>query len=142
MEGKMDRLGQFLREELAARHMTIRQLALELKMSHATVTRALAGQPVDIETAILFCNWLGVNLSDLFDPDPSVDNLARQLAVLINREPDLAKAFTNAMQKVDAGEISTEDIRDIIEYATFKLEHYERRRRNKSLKEEQGELTQ
>ncbi len=119
-----------LRDEVEKRHMSVRQLALELKMSHATVTRVLAGQPVDIETTVEICNWLGVSVADVYDADPSVRGVANRRAVLLTREPELNAVFTAALDEVDAGNMSSDDLRDIVEYATFKLEHYRDRRRN------------
>lgn len=119
----MEKLAQLLRAELDARKMSVRQLAIELGMSHATVTRVLAALPVDVQTMMTVCDWLGVALIDVLDQRPADAALAQRLAVLINREPDLGAVFTSVLVDIEKGEMDPEDLRDIVEYATFKLEN-------------------
>jgi transcriptional regulator with XRE-family HTH domain len=127
----MKKLGQLLRDELEARHMSPRQLSLETGLSQTTITRVMAGLTVDFETVLTVCNWLGINPIDAFDhPDATTSENARKIAVLMEREPELGAVFTAALNEVEAGNMSSDDLRDIIEYATFKLEHYRMRRRN------------
>jgi transcriptional regulator with XRE-family HTH domain len=119
----MQKLAQLLRAELEARKLSVRQAALELGLSHVTVTRVLAALPVDVQTMMIVCDWLGISLIDALDQKPEDADLARKLAVLINREPKLGQIFAEALKDVEDGKLDAEDLRDIIEYATFKLEH-------------------
>lgn len=125
----MKKLGQLLRDEMELRGMTARQLALAMDLSQTTITRVLAGLSVDIETVLIVCKWLGISPVDAFDQDLGVNDTARRLAVLIHREPALGAVFTAALKEVEDGRMSTEDLRDIIEYATYKIEHHANRRR-------------
>ncbi len=126
----MERLAKMLKEELRTRRMSIRQLANELHMSHATLTRVLAAYPVDMDTMLTLCDWLGVSLYDVLDQNPKDADLAKRLAIIINREPKLGEVFARALQEVEEDRMDADDLRDIIEYANYKLDHYLNRRRN------------
>jgi transcriptional regulator with XRE-family HTH domain len=122
----MQKLAQLLRAEMEKRKLSVRQAAIQMGLSHVTVTRVLAALPVDVQTMMTVCDWLGISLIDVLDQQPGDANLARQLAVLINRDPDLGKIFSAALAEVENGEMDASDFLDIIEYATFKIERSKR----------------
>lgn len=114
-------LAQILKDEMDARKLSSRKVAQEIGMSHVTVTRILNGENMDVPTMQTVCNWLGVNLSDVLEEKSGPAEMARQLVLLINREPKLAATFQVALEEINKGALDPEDLRDVIEYAEFKL---------------------
>ncbi len=129
-------LAQILKDEMDARKLSSRKVAQEIGMSHVTVTRILNGENMDVPTMQTVCNWLGVNLSDVLEQKSGPAEMARQLVLLINREPKLAATFQVALEEINKGALDPEDMRDIIEYAEFKLaQRRDRRGASKAVRE-------
>jgi transcriptional regulator with XRE-family HTH domain len=72
-------LGEMLRTQRGSRK--VREIATEIGISPATLTRVEAGRQPDIETFQKICTWLKINPAELLDvPAADVTGLGQELA--------------------------------------------------------------
>lgn len=115
-------LSTILREELGKRNVTVREAARQIGVAHTTVARILAGVPADIATLQKVCGWIGIPVSNVLNvEDKSTIGLANKIALIIEKEPALAKVFAEAVQEIEAGNMTSSDLADIAGYAAYRL---------------------
>ena len=104
--------------------ISLRQAAREVGISHTAITRAAEGVQIDLETVVRICNWLGVSPNDVLGTMGVNDQvMISQVVALIQSEPKLAQLFTDAFKDVEADKLSLDDLRDILNYATYRLKN-------------------
>ena len=122
VERKKIMLKELLKEELQKRNMSVRDAGREIGVSHTTIARILAGIPADVTTLRKVCDFLGVQVSSVLNvEDKSPLGLASKIALVVEREPKLAKVFSDAMEAVNSGNLTTDDLADIVGYAAYKI---------------------
>lgn len=111
-----------LGDEIKRRGISNRQAAREIGVSHTTINRILDGMPADFDTIMLVAKWLKVEPAVLIDAG-SLDKsaLPAKITALVEREPELARVFEEALDRIESGEASSDLIRDIVAYASYKL---------------------
>ncbi len=114
-------LQTLLKDEAKKQGLSSRKLAEVIGTSHTTVLRALRGEIVDLPTVVKIADWLKIRPSTLLDGFGKKDNLVVRVATLVERVPGLAKTLEDASQAVEAGQADPDLIRDIVSYATYKL---------------------
>ena len=115
-------VGKILREELARRGQSLRKAASEIGVSHTTLRRMIEGEAFDQSTAQKLAVWLEVPVSTVVDlGGAGTDALAAQIAAALRKEPRLAEIFAQAMEKVLAGQLSQDSLREFLAYAAFRL---------------------
>ena len=105
-------------------HLTLREGAKDAQVSHTTLARIVNGDKYDIATLVKVCNWLGVSPADALDSERIGDGdekLVAALAILVEREPALASIIKDAVKDVEKGNLSPQDVQEIIAYAAFRL---------------------
>jgi len=113
-------LGKLVLEKMRERGLSARAVARECGVAHTTVNRLLDNKPVDLDTIERFSNWLGVDMATVFGSTEG--DLANQISILIQMEPELGSVFGKAIDGVLNGTYSRRDIEDIVAYATFRLQ--------------------
>ncbi len=113
-------LQNLMADALRSKGISGRAAAREIGVSHTTVVRILAGKPIDFDTLELVCKWLGISVSDVIQSDTS-DNISARIAILVQKVPGMGELLADAVVKMDAGELSEEDVREIIAYATYRI---------------------
>jgi transcriptional regulator with XRE-family HTH domain len=117
-------LAEILKERMAERDLALRPAAEQIGISHTTLARVLKGQQVDFETLQKLADWAGMSVSTVvntFDPDEE-NAVLNAITALIESEPDLKDIFMDAGEMLKAGEISADDLKDIVAYAAYKLQ--------------------
>jgi transcriptional regulator with XRE-family HTH domain len=115
-------LKELLESKMKERMLSTREVAKEIGVSHTTVFRALRGDIVDVPTLVKLAAWLNVQPSQLLNSiGKSKSNLPDKIAVVIDRNPDLSKAFEQVINAIEAGKVDPEMVKDIAEYAIYKL---------------------
>ena len=115
-------LDQILKEELAKRGLSIREAAREIGVAHTTVARMVQGITVDIGTLQKTCDWLGIQLSTVLNvEDKSELGLTSKLAMILEKQPELAGVFAEALDELEAGHLTTADLADIMGYAAYRI---------------------
>jgi hypothetical protein len=75
-----------------------------------------------MDSLILICNWMGVSIaSALNSMGVGKDKLAAQVAMVLEQSPELEQLFGEAFEDLEAGELSAEDIREILTYMVFRV---------------------
>ena len=116
-------LKEILDQELRSRRLGVRAAARQMGVAHVTLYRILKGDHVDLSTTSNIAGWLGVNPSTLIDEGiPGVDNLASNLAVLLQSQPALLEMLSSAVERVEAGELDVSTLTEVISYMAFKLQ--------------------
>src|ERR1700690_3752784 len=83
--------------------LSSRDIAKEIDVSHSTIIRALRGDDIDLPTLIAFAEWLEVKPSTLLNSFAhSKDQVADEIALVIEREPKLREAFSEALKAIEA----------------------------------------
>ncbi len=110
-----------VKEELQKRGLSFRDAAKQIGVAHTTVIRATRGDPLDIDNLIKFCAWLGVKPATVLNSFAN-DDITASISMIIEREPKLAEIFKQAIDDLEEGRISPEDLSDIVNYAAYKLQ--------------------
>jgi len=117
-------LAALVKYKLEKDHLTIRDGARSVGVSHTTLARIINGSPVDIDTLVRVCNWLGIEPADALNSEAvgiSGSKLAASIAILVEKEPALASMFREALEDVEKGNLSPQDVQEIIQYAAYRL---------------------
>lgn len=115
-------LDKILKEELAKRGLSIREAAREIGVAHTTVARMVQGITVDIGTLQKTCDWLGIQLATVLNvEDKSELGLTSKLAMILEKQPELAGVFAEALDELEAGHLTTTDLADIMGYAAYRI---------------------
>ena len=116
-------LRELFEKKLRERNLSVRAAAADMDVSHTTLHRVLNDEPVDLKTVIALCNWLNVSPSTILDTQASDKrtSVPAVIASLIERDERLAAIFTDMAEDLTNGEISPDDVSDIISYAAYRL---------------------
>jgi transcriptional regulator with XRE-family HTH domain len=115
-------LPKILKSELQRRDLSVRDAAKEIGVAHTTIFRMLAGEHADLPTLEKLSKWMNIPVTTLITSSyEDGDTFVNKFAMVVEREPKIANAFQQAMDCILAGEISEEDILDIVSYTTYKL---------------------
>lgn len=108
-------------ERVKTRNLSVREAAKEIGVSHVTLGRLLDGGNLDLDTVGLISKWLGMSMANalgVYESDPTLQDT---VAALIATKPQLADLFKRAATDLQRGEITPEDMREIIDYATYRF---------------------
>jgi transcriptional regulator with XRE-family HTH domain len=119
-EKKMNTLQQLLKEAIDKRHLSMRAAAREIGVAHTTLIRILNGEKCDMPTLQKIAAWLGVTPSSLVDT-LNTDDTTTIIAAVLSAEPELAKVFKEAAQRVIDGKMTPGELRDLVSYAAFRF---------------------
>ncbi|MEL7591757.1 MAG: helix-turn-helix transcriptional regulator [Anaerolineaceae bacterium] len=115
-------LDELLKDEMRKRGLSTREAAREIGVAHTTVARMMQGITVDIPTLQKTCNWLGIQVSTVLNvEDKSELGLTSKLAMILEKQPELAGVFAEALDELEAGHLSTDDLADIMGYAAYRI---------------------
>lgn len=115
-------LAKLLKTALDEREISVREAAQEMGVSHTTVHRVLNGENPAHVTLLKITNWLGTPAEAFAVVErSSVDGIAGQLLVFIEKNPKLREEFTKVLKAYREGEINEHDVEDIINYVNYRL---------------------
>ena len=118
----MNTLQILLKEELDKRHLSFRAAAREISVAHTTLIRIINGEPCDVPTLQKIAAWLGVAPSSLVDTmDQANTELSTAIAAVISAEPKLAIVFLEASKRLSKGEMTPQELRELVYYAAFRF---------------------
>jgi transcriptional regulator with XRE-family HTH domain len=126
-------LGRLVEEKTRRLGISQREAARQIGVSATTLAAVSAGRPLEVNTAYLICSWLGVPLEAAVNRIPADKNLAVQITILLKAAPELEEIFSIAAKEVETGTLSSDDFREILEFAAFKIQQ-----RRERLKYEQS----
>ena len=116
-------LGALILQKCQEDNISRREAAKRVGVSHTTLNRIIDGIPADVDTLVKLCDWMEIQPADALNSMAlkGDEKLISSIAILVEREPVLAKLFKDAMADVERGNLSPDDIREIIAYATYRL---------------------
>lgn len=110
-------LAVYLRERMLKDQLSSRAAGKAAGVAHTTIMRILDGKDVSVDTLEKVCAWLEVNPGDILNPGGDVS----EISSILSQEPELEAVFTQALEKLHAGEISQDVIREIIRYTSWRI---------------------
>ena len=111
----------FLKKAMQDRGLSSRSLADALGMSHSTILRALKGESIDLDTVLKLANYFNVRPSDLLNSMSADATFPDQLAALLSHSPELEQELADAVERVRAGNLDPNVIKEIVSYARYRL---------------------
>jgi transcriptional regulator with XRE-family HTH domain len=106
----------------------MRQVGRDTGLSTTTVGRILEGEPLDVDTLVTICNWIGVLPSEVLDSESMLpSSLGAKIAAAVSAEPELAKVFGEAIDLFTQNKMSQDELNDIVAYTTFRLRQIKER---------------
>jgi plasmid maintenance system antidote protein VapI len=115
-------LANLLNDKIKEKGLSNRAAAREIGVAHTTIQRFLAGQPFDMDTVLKICSFLGIAPDAALNSLPETTEPINDLVMVLQSEPELAEAFMNAVKELKANRLSKEDLLDIVEFATYKIQ--------------------
>ena len=123
-------LGTLLRDEMRHQGLSVRSAAKAIGVAHTTVQRALDGENLDLSTSEKICKWLKIPLSQLIDTNSGDDDhladLSKKMIVLLAKMPRLSVVMTDLFTAMTNGELTSNEVEDILSYAEFRLQQRKR----------------
>ena len=118
-----------LEGELDKRHLSVRAAAEQVGVAHTTLHRIINHEPIDLETMVKLCNWLGVRPSTILDAqsnnsDVSIPSI---VASLIEMDSRLATIFSDLADDLQEGTVDPDDVKDVAYYIAYRLKKDDRR---------------
>lgn len=118
----IDILAKLLREHMNRNTLSTRDVSDETGLSHTTIVHILQGRTVNMRTLKKIAQWLQVSSTDITGPKlDTEDEIVGAVTALIRQEPALAEALGRAVERMQAGEISPDVVRDVVRYAVWRL---------------------
>lgn len=116
-------LSRLLEEELERRGVSLREAARQIGVSHTTLNMVKKNRPLEVNTAYLICQWLGVPITVAVEQGVSdSDMLISRIGALLTAAPELANILTVAAQEVEKGTLTSDDFKEIMQFAAFKIQ--------------------
>ena len=109
-------LAVYLRERMLKDKLSSRAAGKAAGVAHTTIMRILDGKDVSIDTLEKVCDWLEVDPGDIIGPGG-----VSEITSILSQEPELEQVFTLALEKLHRGEISQDVIREIVRYASWRI---------------------
>jgi transcriptional regulator with XRE-family HTH domain len=107
---------------MEAEKLSLRKAAEQIGVSHSTLSRVLGGESFDVPTLEGISEWLGVDPGVLLGAKPgSRQELSIRIEQMLKANPDLSAVFEEALKRLDAGEVSSQAISELIAYAGYRL---------------------
>jgi len=119
----MNNLAELLNEEMRRRGLSMREVGNLTGVTHTTINRILNGHRVNLTTLERVSQFLHVQAADFIPGSTGEDNLIRALAAIVRKDPALEGILLRAADKVSDGEIAPEVLRDIVRYATWRIDN-------------------
>ena len=110
-------LAVYLRERMLKDQLSSRAAGQAAGVAHTTIMRILDGKNVSLDTLKKVCDWLEVDPGDIIEPGGDVS----EISSILSQEPELEQVFTLALEKLHRGEISQDVIREIVRYASWRI---------------------
>jgi transcriptional regulator with XRE-family HTH domain len=120
----MNKLKWLVERELAQSGLSGRAFAEKLGISHTTLYRIQKGKVNDVKTIVKVCSALGVEPSTVLNAeaaDGTQTSVVSIIAALVQAEPRLSSMFAELAQDLETGAVSSDDVVDIVSYATYRL---------------------
>ena len=117
----MKELRALITEKIRNEGLSYRDVGEQVGVAHTTISRILEGKQVRVDTLVRLAEWLQVDPSTLLPTKNNPDDLARAITAIVSDVPELEQVFQNAIQKMNAGEIRPEVVREIVRYAAWRL---------------------
>ncbi|MGD9093241.1 MAG: helix-turn-helix transcriptional regulator [Anaerolineales bacterium] len=120
-----DLTSTLVKDKMQREGLSLRSAASQIGVTHTTLKRVIDGEPFDVPTAKKISKWLGVNTSTLLDVTPDVDqadDVAQAMAAILATEPQLRNIFREAVKRVQTGEVELSTVREIVQYAAYRLD--------------------
>ena len=115
-------MATLVKEKMTKDRLSFRKAGDQVGVSHTTIQRVADGEQMDLPTTQKIADWLRIPLSTLLDLDSKTDDqLAKQIAAVLYREPQLATVFGEAMKRVLTGEMQPDTFRALAQYAAFQI---------------------
>jgi transcriptional regulator with XRE-family HTH domain len=115
-------LTNLLNDKIKEKGLSNRAAAREVGIAHTTLQRFLAGQPFDMDTVLKISKYLDIAPDAALNSLPEKTEPINDLVMVLQSEPELAEAFMLAVKELKANRLSKEDLMDIIEFATYKIQ--------------------
>ena len=112
------KLAHLFEEERKRRGISYREASREIGLSHTTLVQLKEAKPIEFDTAVAVCKWLGVPITAVADLDEN-DQVNAIIATILNTAPELKAVFTEAAREVEAGNINMTDFQQIVDFAAF-----------------------
>ena len=118
-----------LEGELNRRHLSVRAAAEQVGVAHTTLHRVINDEPIDLDTMVKLCNWLGVRPSTILDAqsDSSDVSIPSIVASLIETDSRLATIFSDLADDLKEGTVDPDDVKDVAYYIAYRLKKDDRR---------------
>ncbi|HMN10985.1 MAG TPA: helix-turn-helix domain-containing protein [Bellilinea sp.] len=117
-------LSVLLAEKINSSGISIREASRQLGVSATTVSRAIDGESIDVDTLLSMCKWLDVPPSTVLNgllQDGSAREVAATLTAVISSNPQLAEVFGEAVEHLLDGTISPQVLRDLVAYSSWRV---------------------
>ncbi len=119
----MNNLAQVLNEEMRRRGLSTREVGRITGVAHTTINRILNGRQVNLTTLERVSHFLQAPAADFLPGSTSEDNLIKAISAIVRKELALEEILYKAAEKVTAGEIEPEVLRDIVRYAAWRIDN-------------------
>lgn len=118
----MNRLSELLKKRMKTEGLSVRDAGKLIGVSHATVARAVNGETVEVDTLVKIAEFLGVPVEDILDVRERPSEIAENVMMALNIEPELYKTLEEITQKINNGEIDTKILVEIASFAAYRLQ--------------------
>lgn len=115
-------LPSLLQNKIKSLGLSNRAAAREIGVAHTTLQRFLDGMAFDMDTVLKICKYLEVSPDVALNSLPEKSQPMNDLVMVLESEPELAKAFYSAISELKEKRLTKEDVIDIVEYVTFKIQ--------------------
>ncbi len=123
-------LPKLMLERINEQKLSYREVATQIGISHMTVSRAMRGETVDLDTLDAIARWLGVPLATILDARApgTEEGFMGEVQLLAGMNPEFKEVFQELFAKISAGDVDPRVLDDVVAYARFRIQQTDRGR--------------
>ena len=116
-------LKELLASRVNERHLSYREAAKEIGVSHTTVSRILNGESAgDIDTLVHICRWLEISPSKVLDSYNTNDvGLDAAITAIIQFTPEFKQVLEEAAARIERQELDPSFMKELVGYIRYRL---------------------
>ena len=121
-------LKELVRTKMKIEGLSLRDAKKQAGVSHTTIARVKAGEPIDLETMKKICKWIDIPVSEVIDIKTDVESRQSDVASLMALHPELGEVLSTLAKEITVGLMDPAILAEITGFTSYRMQIYREKR--------------